>query len=84
MNARSQLQALSRQLSYSSFDVWREIDANRKAVFLNFPYWAVLDSNDVPISREERDSLLEFIARRWIQSDIPFPLPSPGGQAISR
>ncbi len=74
-DARAQFAALAHHLDYSSFDVWCETYVNRKAVFLHFPFWASLDPKACGVTEEQKEELLDFIQRRWSQSDIQFPLP---------
>jgi hypothetical protein len=48
------------------------------AVFLHYPFWAILDPETVGITideKEEKEKLLRFIEHRWSDSDIPFGLP---------
>lgn len=78
-DARAQFAALVGMLAYSSFDAWCELSVNRKAVFLHYPFWAGLAPAEVGVSGEEKGRLLEFVRRRWEQSDIPFPLPRIAG-----
>ncbi len=74
-DAREQFIALAHHLDYSSFDVWCETYVNRKAVFLHYPFWASLDPGACGVTRQQKQRLLDFVQRRWSQSDIRFPLP---------
>jgi hypothetical protein len=66
-NATEQLVGLVHWLEYSSFEVWCEIEANRLAVFLLFPYWTQRDFGPEGVSMERKDNLLRFIRRAWTE-----------------
>jgi hypothetical protein len=75
-NATQQFVTMANHLDYSSFDIWCETYVNRKPVYLHFLFWKQIDVSTVPVTQSQKVRLLEFIERRWEQSDIEFPLPA--------
>lgn len=74
--AVEQFRVLTDWLAYSSFDVWCEIGANAKAVYLNYLYWR---RGCTPEGRQLTDSenkLINFIEHRWSHLACGFPLPN--------
>jgi hypothetical protein len=75
-DARAQFVALSEVWDYSSFDVFCEVSANRKAVFLNWMFWKQNDFSDAGINREQQRTLIERLEKCWTMNHIEVPLPS--------
>jgi len=74
-NATDQFVTLSETWEYSTFDVSCEISTNRKAVFLNWLFWAQNDFSDFGISEEQRGNILGNLKQCWDFNHIEIPLP---------
>jgi hypothetical protein len=66
---------LSKDWDYSRLDVWGEVYANRKAVFLNWLFWAQSDFSDAGITEEKKRATLENLRKCWEDHHIAVPLP---------
>jgi hypothetical protein len=64
-DAMSQFVTMSKLLGYSTFDFVCEVSANRKAVFLNFLFWAQFDFTPLGIERARRDAMIQRIKEAW-------------------
>lgn len=60
---------------YNAADFACEILAQKRLVFLHYPFWRQFDFTDLGLLEQERSKLLECIAKVWEMSDIPFKLP---------
>ncbi len=74
-SATEQFAALTKGLSYSSFDMSGEIAANAKAVFLNFPFWLRGCSVDGRSLTEGEQEAIDFVQKRWVLLNCGFGLP---------
>ena len=63
--ATDQLVALTGVFSYSGMDFICETAANHKAVYLNFPFWALRDFTSHGVLPEQRDRVLGVIRHLW-------------------
>lgn len=69
-NARDQFTCLAASFGYSGMDFICELAANRKAVFLNFPFWAQADFPAV----EQKAKVLSAIRTLWNERSPQMPL----------
>jgi hypothetical protein len=60
---------------YSRMDFVCEVATNRKAVYLNFPFWTQFDFSPLGISNEQRDATLGKLREAWEFNHIVVPLP---------
>ena len=61
---------------YSRFDIACEVSANRKAVYLNYLFWASHDFSDSGIGRQEQEAFLDNLNKVWDFNHIEVPLPA--------
>ena len=73
-NARDQFTCLVGTFGYSGMDFLCELAANKKAVFLNFPFWARTDFTPHDISAEQRSKVLSAIQKVWDERSPQMPL----------
>ncbi len=66
-DAVGQFVALTQALQYGSFDFGQEVEANRTAVFLHYPFWSRRDFSPEGIPIANRDRVLAAIDDRWIE-----------------
>jgi hypothetical protein len=77
-DAMSQFFTLSKMHDYSTFDFVCEVSANRKAVYLNFLFWAQFDFTPLlGIEMARRDEVIRMIKEAWDLNHIEVPLPLP-------
>jgi hypothetical protein len=74
-NATEQFVCLRAIAEYSRMDFLRETYAQRRVVYRHYPFWRQHDFADVKMTQEQKEALLDRIAKRWEMSDIPFGLP---------
>jgi hypothetical protein len=60
-----------------------EVSANRKAVYLNFLFWAQFDFTALGVDAQQRDATIARLKEAWAFNHIDKPLPraSDGGDA---
>ena len=49
--------------------------ANRKAVYLNFLFWAQLDFTPLGIEQTQRDAIIKKLGEAWDFNHVEIPLP---------
>jgi hypothetical protein len=74
-DAVSQFVSMSKTFDYSTMDFVCEVAANRKAVFLNFLFWAQFDFARLGIDQTQRDAIIEKVREAWDFNHIEIPLP---------
>jgi hypothetical protein len=74
-DAVSQFVSMSKTFDYSTMDFVCEVAANRKAVFLNFLFWAQFDFARLGIDQTQRDAIIEKVREAWEFNPIEVPLP---------
>lgn len=73
-NAHDQFTCLVATFGYSGMDFLCELAANKKAVFLNFPFWAQNDFSTSGISVEQKAKVLGAIKQVWSERSPELPL----------
>ncbi len=81
-NAIDQFTSLLAVADYSGMDFFGETYAQRRIIYLHYPFWRQHDFSDVGITKQEKDDLLRRIEKRWELSNIPFGLPRLRKQGI--
>jgi hypothetical protein len=61
-------------LDYSTRD-FGEMSASRKAVYLNFLFWAQFDFTGLGINEQRRDAIIARLREAWEFNHIEIPLP---------
>ncbi len=74
--AVAQFVAMAKTWDYSRMDFVCEVSANRKAVYLNFLFWAHCDFGAHNIDVRHRDSTIAHICEAWDFNHIEIPLPA--------
>ncbi|MGA7634394.1 MAG: hypothetical protein WCB11_26825 [Terriglobales bacterium] len=74
-DAVSQFVMMSKMLDYSTVDFVCEVSANRKAVYLNFLFWAQLDFTPLGIEQTQRDAIIKKLGEAWDFNHVEIPLP---------
>ncbi len=70
-----QFVTMSSQWEYSSFDFVCEVSTNRKAMFLNFLFWAQFDFTSFGVTQKQRDVTIGRLKEAWTFNHIDVPLP---------
>jgi hypothetical protein len=73
-NARDQFTCLVGTFGYSGMDFLCELAANKKTVFLNFPFWLQTDFSAQGILAEEKAKVLSAIQKVWNERSPQTPL----------
>jgi len=76
MSVVQQFIAMCKTWDYSRMDFVCEVSTNRKAMYLNFLFWAQFDFSDVGIEPPQRDVIIGKLAEAWEFNHIPVPLPA--------
>lgn len=76
-DAVQQFVALSITWDYSRMDFVCEVSANRKAMFLNFLFWAQFDFTPFGITQQQKDTTIAGLKEAWAFNHIEVPLPLP-------
>lgn len=71
----SQFVILAKTWDYSRMDFVGEVSASRKAVFLNFLYWAQHDFEALGLGEQQRDVIIERLREAWDFNHVEVPLP---------
>jgi hypothetical protein len=74
-DAVEQFVTMAKTWDYSRMNFVCEVSANRKAVFLNFLFWAQFDFNSLAIDTKQRDSTIAHLREAWEFNHIEIPLP---------
>jgi len=74
-DAVRQFVTMSSKWEYDSADFVRETSANRKAIFVNFLFWAQYDFASFGIIQKQRDDTIGRIRDAWTFNHIDVPLP---------
>jgi hypothetical protein len=75
-DAVSQFVSMSKTFDYSTMDFACEVSANRKAVYLNFLFWAQFDFTALGIDQPQRDAIIKRLKEAWEFNHIEIPLPA--------
>lgn len=81
--AEEQFIVLARIMDYSPMDFALEIAVNRKAVYLNSPFWAQHDFSTHSISQEIKTATLAGVVGSWKRAGIEPALPAAFTTATS-
>lgn len=73
-NARGQFACLVGTFAYSGMDFLCELEVNKKAAFLNFPFWVQTDFVMDGVSAEQKARVLRAIQRTWRERSPDVPL----------
>jgi hypothetical protein len=73
LSATAQFTALSAILDYNEF--MSEVSANRKAVFLNCPFWLNTSLSNPGCSSKDRELFVTRLVKAWKSAKIDVPLP---------
>ena len=73
-NARDQFACLVGTLGYSGMDFLCETAANKKPIFLNFPFWSQTDFSTYDVSPEQKAKVLGAIQKLWNERSPQTPL----------
>jgi hypothetical protein len=71
----SQFVTMSRTWDYSRMDFVCEVSTNRKAMFLNFLFWAQFDFTALGVGQPQRDAIIMKLREAWDFNQIDVPLP---------
>ena len=71
----AQFVAMANTWDCSRMDFVCEVATNRKAIYLNFPFWSQFDFNSLGISHQHRDSTIDRLREAWDFNKISVPLP---------
>jgi hypothetical protein len=70
----AQFVAMAKTWGYSRMDFVCEVAANRKAVYINFLFWAQFDFTPFGIERAQRDAIINKFREAWDFNHIEVPL----------
>jgi hypothetical protein len=70
-----QFVAMCKTWDYSRMDFVCEVSTNRKAVYLNFLFWAQFDFTGRGVEQQQRDEIIKKLAEAWEFNHIEVPLP---------
>ncbi len=82
-NAEEQFVVLARSWDYSRMDFTLEISANRKAVYLNCPFWVKRDFAIHGIAAELKGAALGGVIEAWKCNRITPALPAAFSKVVS-
>lgn len=71
----AQFVVMAKTWDHSRMDFVCEVSTNRKAIYLNFLFWAQFDFSIVGLSLQEREATLETLREAWNFNHIEIPLP---------
>jgi hypothetical protein len=75
-DAVEQFVTMTKIWDYSRMDFVCEVSTNRKAVYLNFLFWAQFDFVPLGVDTQQRDSTIAHIREAWEFNHIGTPLPA--------
>jgi hypothetical protein len=75
-DAVEQFVAMAKRWDYSRVDFVCEASTNRKAVYLNFLFWADFDFSAQDVDAQQRNSIIAHIREAWDFNHIEIPLPA--------
>ena len=75
-DAVAQFVAMAKTWDYGRMDFVCEVSTNRKAVYLNFLFWAQFDFTALGVNQQQRDAIIEKLREAWDFNRIDVPLPS--------
>jgi hypothetical protein len=75
-DAVEQFLTMARTRDHSRMDFVCEVSTNRKAVYLNFLFWAQFDFTVFGVDCEQTDSILPHFKEAWEINHIEIPLPA--------
>jgi hypothetical protein len=67
---------MAKTWDYSRMDFVCEVSTNRKAVYLNFLFWANFDFSAQGIDAQQKESSIAHIREAWDFNHIDIPLPA--------
>jgi len=70
-----QFVTMCQMYDFNGMDFVCEVSANRKAIYLNFPFWKQFDFTHLGIEQSQRDAVLGKVAEAWEFNRIDVPLP---------
>jgi len=73
-DAVAQFVAMAKIWDYSRMDFVCEVSTNRKAVYLNFLFWAQFDFTALGVDQPQRNAILESLREAWDFNHIEIPL----------
>jgi hypothetical protein len=73
-DAVEQFVTMTKTWDYSRMDFVCEVSTNRKAVYLNFLFWAQFDFVRLGVDTQQRDSTIDHIREAWEFNHIGTPL----------
>jgi hypothetical protein len=74
-DAVAQFVTMAKTWDYSRMDFVCEVSTNRKAIFLNYLFWAQFDFTKFGITREQRDATVGNLRTAWEFNKIEILLP---------
>jgi hypothetical protein len=74
-DAVEQFVTLAKTWDHGRMDFGCEVSTNRKAVYLNFLFWAQFDFTSLGIEMARRDAVIQMIKEAWDFNHIEVPLP---------
>jgi len=72
----AQFIAMAKTWDYSRMDFVCEVSTNRKAVYLNFLFWAQFDFTALSVDVQQRDATIARLKEAWAFNHIEIPLPA--------
>jgi hypothetical protein len=74
-DAVQQFVTMFKALAFSTRDFVCAVSASRKAVYLNFLFWAQFDFTGLGINEQRRDTIIARLREAWEVNHIEMPLP---------
>lgn len=75
-DAIEQFVAMAKTWDYSRMDFVCEVSTNRKAIYLNFLFWAQFDFTAHGVDTQQRESIIAHLREAWEFNHIEIPLPA--------
>jgi hypothetical protein len=72
----TQFIAMAKTWDYSRMDFVSEVSTNRKAVYLNFLFWAQFDFTALGVDAQQRDATIARLREALDFNHIQIPLPA--------
>ena len=72
----AQFIAMAKTWDYSRMDFVCEVSTNRKAVYLNFLFWAQFDFTALRVDAQQRDATIIRLKEAWAFNHVEIPLPA--------
>jgi hypothetical protein len=71
-----QFAVMTKTWDYSRMDFVCEVPMNRKAIYLNFLFWAQFDCTALGVNEQQRDAIMGRLREAWDFNHIEIPLPA--------